>query len=492
MPVRKTMMVAAREFHENVRTKGFWIGILFLPALMAVAIIAPIWLGNMKGARAYAIVDASGWLGDAVDARAAREDVQRALATALERRRQGGPRLERIPGPLARAAGEAERTGGEPSAATRQALQRWWADVPPREAKAYGARLSRARFRRVAVDPNTDLDALNRRVAAGELFAYFVVPADPLDDGALVRYVSQNITDEELRTWFTRLASAEIRDRRIRAESVAPEVARWIQHTLPVDVTRLDDAGREADVEDDDFLRAWAPAGFTYALWMAVFALSQGLLMSTIEEKSNRVIEVLLSSVSPRQLMAGKILGVMSTGLVTIAVWAVGFIVLATFLPPLLDRGLGLGPVDVDLAAVASEPAYLVSFVGYFLLAYLFYATLLVGIGSLCNTVQESQNLMTPVMLMMMVPLLAVTTLPEDPDGTLARVLSYVPPFTPFVMMGRAAARPPALEYVATSALLLVSIAALFAATVRVFRSAILKTDRRPPMREVLRWVRER
>ncbi len=99
---------------------------------------------------------------------------------------------------------------------------------------------------------------------------------------------------------------------------------------------------------------------------------------------------------------------------------------------------------------------------------------------------------MTPVMLLMMVPLLAVATLPEDPEGTLARVLSYVPPFTPFVMMGRAAARPAALEYVATTALLLVSIAALFAVTVRVFRSAILKTDNRPPMREVLRWVRQR
>jgi ABC-2 type transport system permease protein len=335
------------------------------------------------------------------------------------------------------------------------------------------------------------VDSLNRRVAGGELFAYFVVPRDPLAEGAQLRYVSTNITDEELRTWFSRLAGDEVRERRLATERIAPEIAARVQRPVAVTLTRLDDEGREAPVEDEDMLRAWAPAAFTYILWMAVFALSQGLLISTIEEKSSRVIEVLLSSVSSRQLMAGKIAGVMATGLVTVAVWAGCFFLIAFFLPDIADRWLGLGRVELDLASVAAEPTYIASFLIYFLLAYLFYATLLVGIGSLCNTVQEAQNLMAPVMVMMMVPLLIVMSMPEDPNSTLARVLSYIPPFTPFVMMGRAAATPPMTEYLVTTLLLLAAIALIFVAAAKVFETGILVTDKRPPMREVMRWIRE-
>jgi ABC-2 type transport system permease protein len=494
MSTRKTLLVAAREVRENVRTKGFWLGILFLPLLLCITLVAPLWLRKMKEARAFVVVDRSGWLATAVDARAATEDIGRALATAIEWRRSGGARVERLPEPLSTVAERLERLPGDGAALSESvgSLREWWSGVGPEQARELGTALGRARFIRVASEADAEsLEALNRRVASGELFAYFVVPADPLADGAQLRYVSTNITDEELRNWFSRLAGDEVRERRLATERIAPEVAARVQRPVSVSLTRLDDEGREAPVEEEDMLRAWAPAGFTYVLWMAVFALSQGLLISTIEEKSSRVIEVLLSSVSSRQLMAGKIAGVMATGLITVAVWAGCFFLIAFFLPDIADRWLGLGRVDLDLTSVAAEPTFIVSFLFYFLLAYLFYATLLVGIGSLCNTVQEAQNLMAPVMVTMIVPLLIVMSMPEDPNSTLARVLSYVPPFTPFVMMGRAAAAPPIVEYLMTTLLLLTAIALIFVAAAKVFETGILVTDKRPPMREVMRWIRE-
>jgi len=147
-------------------------------------------------------------------------------------------------------------------------------------------------------------------------------------------------------------------------------------------------------------------------------------------------------------------------------------------------------PPTLDLAALASDPTFVVSFLVYFLLGYLFYASLLVAIGSVVNTIKEGQNLMAPVTMTLMVPLMAMIPIGKDPNGTLAKVLSYIPPFTPFAMMNRAAGPPTAFEYVTTSILLLVSIAATMWAAAKIFRIGILLTGKPPKFREILRWIK--
>src|SRR5690606_22357770 len=166
---------------------------------------------------------------------------------------------------------------------------------------------------------------------------------------------------------------------------------------------------------------------FVYLLWIAVFSIAQMLLTNTVEEKSNRIIEVLLSSVSPHQLMNGKILGIAATGLTMIGSWVVFALI-------------GLKVVDLDVAwsAVVSDPLYLGSFIGYFLAGYLIYAAVLVAIGSVCNSLKEAQNLMQPVILVLMVPVIAMFFVVRDPNGTVARILTYIPVYTPFLMMNRA------------------------------------------------------
>jgi ABC-2 type transport system permease protein len=523
-------MVAARDFHERVRTRGFWIGILVLPGILVLSMLLPGWLRGMRDVRSFAVVDRSGWLADAVAARALREDLTLLLTTAAARTRNavaaeepaimrglatiarsrdamnmdGVPAAAReqlvISALAARAAGiaTAERTAVESALADQpgfaeefvqqaSALREWWLGLDARFARRFGDRIARGRFVERNADESSTAD-LNRRVGAGELFAYVVVPADPLAPGASVRYVSRNITDESLREWFMRMAGEEIRERRLSARGIDANVARAIQQRVPVVLTRLDEQGNETGVADEDFLREFAPAGFTYIMWIAVFTISQGLLLSTIEEKSTRVIEVLLSSVSPRQLMAGKILGAMSVGLTTVLTWAALFAGVALVLPGVLDRGLG--PLELDLMSVIADPRYLLSFVCYFLLAYLLFATLLVGIGSLCNTVQESQTLMAPVTALMVIPMLGMISLADDPDSMVARVMSYIPPFTPFAMMGRAAVPPPLLDYVVTTILLLLSIYAVFVAAVRVFSVGILMTGKPPSWSEIVKWLR--
>ena len=121
---------------------------------------------------------------------------------------------------------------------------------------------------------------------------------------------------------------------------------------------------------------------------------------------------------------------------------------------------------------------------------YLLYAAILVALGSVCNSLKEAQNLMQPVFILLIVPLFAMLFVVQDPNGTVARILTYIPLYTPFLMMNRAGGPPPAWEYFASSALILVSLVIAFWAAAKVFRVGILMTGKPPRVREILRWIR--
>jgi ABC-2 type transport system permease protein len=209
------------------------------------------------------------------------------------------------------------------------------------------------------------------------------------------------------------------------------------------------------------------------------------LITNTIEEKSNKLIEVLLSSVSAITLMGGKIIGIAATGLTIISAWFT--MALAFFIGIPMLAGIEL---PIDLSTVLADPWFLLSFLMYFLLGYLLYAALLVGLGSLCNNLKEAQNLILPVQMIQMLPILLMVPIGRDPNGTLAQILSYIPPLTPFVMMNRAAGPPSTQEYVITTLLLVISIVGAFWLAAKIFRVGILMTGKPPGPLEILKMLR--
>ncbi len=505
----RIFLVAQREYVQNLRTKGFWFGILFFPVLLTAFIVVPQLLERTKSARRYAVIDQSGWLLDAVNQRIAVSDFQLALDAAANRA-TSPESTEPLPGPLRTAAPDlaelasSDRLGlaiallrsGDganlsPQARTMYdahgaALRSWWSGVSQETLRALDVSFSFTRYVQIPAPSGPDAaEALNRRVADDELFAYFVLAADPVTGTGMSRYVSKNLTDEDLRQWFGSLATNEVRERRLEREAIDPSIARWIQTPVRFDVRKVSAAGAEESIGERDMLRQWAPVVFVYLLWISVWSVSQMLMMNTVEEKSSRVIEVLLSSVSPVQLLAGKIAGIAATGLTMVLSWLLAFYLATKYLPGVL----GASP-DLPLSTIASDPLLLGSFLAYFLLGYLFYAAILVGLGSVCNTVSDAQNMMPAFMLVLIVPLLAMVPIGRDPNGALARVLSYIPPFTPFVMMNRAAGPPTMFEYAVTTALLVVSIMGALWAGAKVFRIGVLLTGKPPKLKEILRWIR--
>lgn len=522
--MNRGLLVARHEYVEMVRTKAFWLGLLAFPIIIGLAIAVPMLLESTKKARIYAVVDHSGFLGEAVEARVYADDLHRVLVETRAWQRRGGRKYERLPralreltaayldldegargGFVAEVAERGRSPGRTGSGAavwdappdSRAAeffaeggsdqVREWWTEASAEDLDRLDLELARTSFVRVAVEGEGDdlLADLNARIGRSEIFAYFVIGPDPVAGPEGCKYVSNNLTDRDLPRWFERLATAEVRQRRIAQEGLDPEIAGWIQDRLDFEERKIGERGGEEEVAMQDKVRQWAPLAFTYLLWIAIFTSAQMLLTSTIEEKSARIIEVLLSSVSAFELMAGKIAGVAGAGLTVVASWAF-FIGGAILVVPLVTGN----PEAVSmLRDVGADPPLLLAFVIYFVLGYLFYAAILVGIGSVCTSLKDAQNLMLPVMIPMMVAIFALVPIGRDPNGTFAQIMSFIPPFTPYVMMNRAGGPPPTWQYLATTVLLLAAIYLAVAGAARIFRIGILMTGKTPALGEMLRWL---
>ncbi|NOT32103.1 MAG: ABC transporter permease, partial [Planctomycetes bacterium] len=332
-----------------------------------------------------------------------------------------------------------------------------------------------------------------------KLFAAVIVPSDilarvvrpgapPAAPGAEklgVQYWSSNLADEDLKDEIERAVNEEVRRLEYVEKGVDADSVRAVQRThLPFAALDPKKEIGEETVSLADKIRQWAPMGFVYLLWIAIFTIAQMLLNNTIEEKSNRIIEVLLSSVTPGELMMGKLGGIAAVGLTMIGAWILSLVAI-------LEIKAGQeAELAGELLTVLKSSGLLTWFVVYFFLGYLLYAGVFLAIGSLCNTLKEAQNMMGPAMVVMIVPLMTMAFIPKEPNGTLATVLSWIPIYTPYIMMNRAAADPPMFDRVGTMILLVATTIGMLWLSGRIFRIGILRTGQPPKFMELVRWVK--
>jgi ABC-2 type transport system permease protein len=500
----KSLLVAQREYLENIRTKTFWIGILAFPILIAVSLGATFVLNKFKQTQSYAVVDLSeGKIGPRIEKQARSADMAalaRLLAgpdspAALESLRQTlGPDAARF---APRTDGDGKEQAPEVPEDVRDRLYEAWQQLP---AATLGAMIEQQKalatarkFRLRSLDElgvatlpaEEQQTKLGQMVRQGELFAYFVIGNKPTETLRDFGYISNNFTDSSLRDWYGTAATKVVQALRIADAKIPAAVASHIREEVRFTEKKADATGATAMVTNADKGGGFAPMAFVYLLWIAVITAAQMLLTNTVEEKSNRIIEVLLSSVSPGQLMAGKIWGIGATGLTLTVSW-----VLCALLGLRIAEWMLPGS-DLSSLAAAKDPLYLLSFLIYFLLGYLLYAAILVGLGSVTNSLKEAQNLLQPVFILLIVPLVSMMFIVQEPNGTVAKVLSYIPLFTPFVMMNRAGGPPEVWEYAVTGVLLIVSVWFAFRAAGKIFRVGVLMTGNPPKLKEILGWLRQ-
>ncbi len=504
--MRHIFLIALREFAENAKTKGFWIGIFMLPLILGLSIGVSAKLQNAEPTRYFVVVDKSGAFAEPIE-RSIEWEHQRSVLEALGQFVQENLRAGQRP---------------EVDLATHQTAVDTFIAAGGKD--AYLARL-RPVLRENApefkepirlfvraelpsdIAPDASSDALlaalkpyllgDRRITAGggeaSLFAALLIAPDAVDGATrwtgaeAIQYWSTNLAVNNLPELIRNALNRETRRRLYVARGVDVATVHGIEATW----ARLGtfDPGKAAGTETvstADRIARSVPLAFVYLLWMSIFTVMQMLLNNTIEEKSNRIAEVLLSSVTPNEIMMGKLLGIAGIGLTMVGAWLSTVLIAAQ-----LYHGPGaevIGPAVDSVVASGLIPMFLLCF----LLGYLIYAGLFLSIGALCNDLKEAQNFQGPMMLIMMVPLFTMVFVNRDPHGTLATILTWIPLYTPFTMMNRAAADPPLLEIVGATLLMIATALLLLWSAGRIFRMAMLRTGNRPKLGELVQWIRGR
>jgi ABC-2 type transport system permease protein len=531
--MKYALLVAIREYVENAKTKGFWIGIMLFPIMILIAVQVPRFLDKATPTRHFTLVDQSGRYGAVVD-QAVRRNETRQKKEAYQKYVQKYIDPDRVP-PTAHRDLETvhadmvdpEKLLGKFMEANPEMLDMlgtptgWQLEVARLEPFLQKDRPPftppRPRFVRVPLPEGVAPDGSPAEIAralkpfvlgesqvAGpdgpiDLFAAVIVPRDVTGKSSMaamaekaglarpsgIEFWSVNLTDKDLQEVIERAVNEEYRRLAYLEHDVDPATVKNVEQArVPFHAKNPRKAEGKEDVSVADVIRQYAPIAFVYLLWVAIFTVSQMLLNNTIEEKSNRIIEVLLSSVTSGELMMGKLLGIAAIGLTMTGAWILALLgVLTLFRSP--------EAAFVDQAMTVLRTSNLLPlFAVYFLLGYLFYAGIFLSIGSICNTLKEAQNFMGPMMMVMMVPLITMFFIPKDPNGPLATVLSWIPFYTPFVMMNRAAANPPVFDQVGTVVLMLIATAGMLWLSAKIFRIGILRTGQPPKLFEIFRWVK--
>lgn len=452
MSMPKTLTVAIREFKATAMTRAFILAAVLAPLLMiGLAVLGPI-LFNPKPpplAGTVAIIDPSG---------------QFAAAAAIEFDPQ------RIKDRVNRTVQEeVQRMAENPNVAPNPAAMN-------RAMMVFDIHLDLD-----SQHQPQELDALKAKVRDGELAA--VVTTFEKDDSNLPTeslpprvYIpsKMNVKHTGLIEDIVQAATARAR---ITQAGLDVETIRKLAHAPEPTTIRISkEGGEKAETGGAKAAKMMVPMAFMMLIWIGAFVSANYLLTTTIEEKSNKVMEVLLSAVSPMQLMTGKIIGQALVGLVMVGMYL----------------GLGIAALTGLAMADIIQWTSLVYFAIYYVMAYFMIASIMAAIGSAVNELREAQSLLTPAMLLLMIPLMLWLPISDSPNGTLATVASFIPPLIPFVMILRVTGGEsiPFWQIPATMLWGYVALLGMVWMSAKIFRVGVLMYGKPPSPMELLKWLR--
>jgi ABC-2 type transport system permease protein len=470
--MRELMIIVEREFRERVQTRSFVIGTLVFPIFMVAIFFLPALVGG-GGARQVdvAVVDrAPAGVGDAFE---------QALLASATLGQAAGPAPEgaepTAPTPEGSDAAAPGLEASEPAATEEAAPEEAAVAVPGDVGRTYTVE---------RLPGDSPLDALNRRVLAGELDGYIVLPADLLEGGSVV-YRAKNIANQYVLRDLRLAGTAAVQARRLGAAGLDAAVVQRLLDPVTLTSARITASGEEGGDAQGTFLVAYMLAFLAY---MVIAMYGHAVMRSVIQEKVTRISEILVSTVKAMHLMAGKIAGVSAAALLQVAIWG-AMVTLAVTQSHVLQERFGVSASLLD--AFRLEPGIGIVLVLFFVLGFLLFASLFAALGAAMSTEQEAQPFQMVLMLPLFVPLIFLGPITSDPDGGLAVFLGLFPLTAPVAMPMRLAAAPPDPAMIAASlGLLVLATVAMAWLAGKIYRVGILATGKRPTMSELVRWIR--
>jgi ABC-2 type transport system permease protein len=439
--MNKMLAVIKREYLQAVRKKMFIFMTLFFPVLMAALFIVPsLMVARGLGGKKVAVIDGTGAL-------------QGTFAHHLE---------PAVPDPKKALSGG--NRGQLPQSIDVEYKDAHGESSLPSAGKAYLDRLY------------LDKDSGNR------LDAVLVIPANAFQgsDAKMIFY-SRSSTDLFTQERLTSVANRAIQRQRLTGRGIEPTVVDTLTREVPVDSVQLSRSGQQKKGSEANFI-----IGFIFAALLIIPSFIYGLetMRGIVQEKSERIVEVLISSMSPRELLTGKILGVALVGLTQVTVWLI-----------IIAAAGAFGAATASMAGFDISqflrPIVFVYFALFFILGYLTFVCIYAIAGAACNSDKEAQQLVAPIQMVMMLPWFIMFAIITNPDSTLAVTLSMMPVYGPITMFVRTlVAEPPLWHVLVSIAVSIVTICVFFYITAKIFRVGILSYGKRPTIPELWRWLK--
>lgn len=317
---------------------------------------------------------------------------------------------------------------------------------------------------------------LNEQLASGQLSAYVVLPKDALSTRHFP-YFAKNVGDLSTKGRVSNAISEAIVGQRMAQAGLDANRVNDLSREVS-----LDTINREGQREEGQTF--FLTFGLIMAIYVSILVYGITVMRGVIEEKQWRIIEVLLSSVKPVQLMIGKLVGIGLVGLTQFAVWALtGSLVTALGSLPLMKF--------TNTPIPKFSPMLMFFFVLYFVLGYFLYATLYAIVGAIVSNEEDGQQMQIPVTMTIMIPIMLSVLVMQDPNSTTSTVLSLVPFFSPILMFMRISFQtPPAWQIALSIVLMLATISAMIWLAAKIYRVGVLMYGKRPSLPEVARWLK--
>ena len=457
-------LVARRDYFAYVGAWGFWLSLITAPLIIALLIFAPIFLARAEPSRVLAVLAEQ----------AADADVVRNAFIEVSRRDARGEiraYLEAAAPAVAIPAAEAFDAAPDRAAAI-EAARTLVAQRAPSALRAFPQPTERYQL---VTPPEDNVDEL-RLYLDGTL---------ALPDGRML-YGALNIHrvagDPIIEYWSTNLSHDEPSNIARAAMRIAMQREALEAQGLPgAEADRLNDLEPQVAQFDPrpsagtgqvtlrDRAPFYASLALAFILWSVIFSVANMLLSGVIEEKSNKILDTILTSVSPLQLLTGKLIGVALVSLTLFVFWgAIGGVLLTMAAERAGDSILG------QVAAAFLEPRLLVAFAVGFIAGYLMYGAIFLALGSLCESIQEAQTLLGPVALVLAVPMMLITPALDNPNAPIVEAASWIPIFTPFLLLVRAPSGLDWIEIAGMGGVMIVAVIIILWAAARVFRAGVV------------------
>jgi len=424
-------LVVQREYLERIRSKAFIIMTLLMPVFMASTILIPAFLSDIKSGVTRRIVLVA--------------------------------------------------NNPEIAEAVKQQLlpQQAKSDNPSQSKSAPPSKSAAPRFS-IEIDTNAtdaERDKLRRDVSNGKIDGFLWLSDSDLANRKVV-YSAKDVTDFGESTELRNAVHSALVKRQLGQKGMSDAEIETVLQPIDFDSVRIE-KGKEGASGIAVFLVSFT---MVMLLYVSVLVYGFAVMRSIIEEKSSRILEVLLSSVTAKQLLAGKIIGVGAVGLTQVIIWLA--IAGAFSLLGIASAGSTLNNIHIPLAGV-------VAFGVFFILGYFLYSTMYAALGSMVNSDQEAQQVQWPAMLPIIFAIVLSTPVLQHPNSQLAFWTSMVPFFAPILMFVRIMAETPAMwQILLCIALMLLTTWGLLGLSSRIYRVGILMYGKRPTLPELRKWLR--